>query len=115
MNIAVICVFSLLILSQLPWWMIVITSSIAGLLSKGWFSSILNGFLCGSLPWVTMFLYRYNFGAELLVNRISAMIGVEHWSGALFATLMIGGICGILGSLCSYSFRKAFRDQLINP
>ena len=114
MNIAVICVFSLLILSQLPWWMIVVTSSMAGLISRGILTSLANGFICGATPWAVMFLYRYNFGADILINRVSSMLGVEHMSGALIATILVGGVCGALGSLCSYTFKKAFRDQLIS-
>ena len=112
MNIIFICIFSVLILSQLPWWMIVITSSMAGLISKSLFTSLLNGFLCGALPWFTVFLYKFYTGGELLITKISSMIGFENWIGAMIITIIIGGLSGILGSLCSYTFKRAFKDQL---
>ena len=112
MNVIFICAFSLLVLSQLPWWFVVITSSMAGLISKNFFTSLLNGFLCGALPWLTIFLYRLYTGGELLITRVSSMIGIEHWAGAMLATVIIGGVSGVLGSLCAYTFKRAFRDQL---
>tara|TARA_B100001250_G_C19637854_1_gene716820 strand:- start:536 stop:883 length:348 start_codon:yes stop_codon:yes gene_type:complete len=112
MNVIVISIFSLFVLSQLPWWFVVITSSMAGLISKSYLSSILNGFLCGALPWLVMFLYKLYNGGELITNRVSAMIGFEHWIGAMIVTILIGGICGLLGGLCAYNFKKAFKNQL---
>ena len=108
MNVIFICAFSLLVLSQLPWWFVVITSSMAGLISKNFFTSLLNGFLCGTLPWLTIFLYRLYTGGELLIMRVSSMIGFDHWIGALGAMVLIGGFFGVLGSLCAYTFKKAF-------
>jgi|TARA_B110000263_G_scaffold64162_1_gene55363 hypothetical protein len=114
MNIIVISIFSLFVLSQLPWWFVVITSSMAGLISKNYLTSILNGFLCGALPWLAMFTYKLYTGGELIITRVSSMIGFEHWAGAMIVTIVIGGFCGLLGSLCAYSFKKAFKNQLIN-
>ena len=112
MNIIVISIFSLFVLSQLPWWFVVITSSMAGLISRSYLSSIINGFLCGALPWLTIFIYKLYTGGELIITKVSSMIGFEHWSGAMIATIAIGGLCGLMGSLCAYSFKKAFKDQL---
>ena len=112
MNVIFICVFSLFVLSQLPWWFVVITSSMAGLISKSFLTSLLNGFLCGALPWLTIFIYRLYTGGELLITRVSSMIGFEHWIGAMIVTLIIGGFSGIMGSICAYTFKKAFKDQL---
>ena len=112
MNIIIISVFSLFVLSQLPWWFVVVTSSMAGLVSRSYITSILNGFLCGALPWLTMFIYKLYTGGELLITRVSFMIGFEHWAGAMIATILIGGFCGLMGSVCAYSFKKAFKDQL---
>tara|TARA_Y100000996_G_scaffold156110_1_gene120252 strand:+ start:838 stop:1185 length:348 start_codon:yes stop_codon:yes gene_type:complete len=111
MNIIVISIFSLLVLSQLPWWFVVVTSSMVGLISRSYLTSLLNGFLCGALPWLTMFFYKFYTGGELIITRVSAMIGFEHWTGAMIVTILIGGFCGLLGSLCAYSFKKAFKDQ----
>jgi len=109
MNVIVISIFSLFVLSQLPWWFLVITSSMAGLISKNYITSILNGFLCGALPWLVMFIYKLNAGGELLITRVSSMIGFEHWAGAMIATIVIGGLSGLMGSLCAYTFKKAFK------
>ena len=73
MNVIVISIFSLFVLSQLPWWFVVITSSMAGLISKNYITSILNGFLCGALPWLLMFIYKLNAGGELLITRVSSL------------------------------------------
>jgi hypothetical protein len=114
MNVIMISIFSLFVLSQLPWWFVVITSSMAGLISRNYLTSILNGFMCGTLPWLAMFIYKLYTGGELIITRVSSMIGFEHWAGAMIATIVIGGFCGLMGSLCAYSFKKAFRDQLIS-
>ena len=114
MNVIFISIFSLLILSQLPWWSVIITSSMIGLISKGPFTSLLNGFLCGAIPWTAVFLYRFYTGGELLIGKVSLMMGINHWSGALAVTIIIGGICGLLGSMCAYTFKIAFKDQLTN-
>ena len=97
----------------MPWWSLAILSSIAGLTSKGFFTSIVNGFLCGSLPWVSILIYNYYTGAELLIHRVSGVIGMDGLTGALFATTTIGGAIGAMGALCSYTFKIAFKDQLI--
>tara|TARA_B100001123_G_scaffold13627_1_gene15642 strand:- start:153 stop:500 length:348 start_codon:yes stop_codon:yes gene_type:complete len=114
MNVIIISVFSLFVLSQLPWWFIVVTSSMAGLISKNYVTSILNGFACGSSPWAVMFIYKLYMGGELIIVRVSSMIGFDHWIGAFCATFVIGGICGIMGSICAFSFKIAFDDQLTN-
>ena len=114
MNVIVISIFSLFVLSQLPWWFVVVTSSMAALISKNYITSILNGFLCGSLPWMTLFFYKLYTGGELLITRVSSMIGFEHWVGAMVTTLVIAGFSGVMGSLCAYSFKKAFKNQLTN-
>ena len=113
MNVIVICCFSFFVLPEMPWWFVAILASMADLTSKRFFTSIINGFLCGSIPWVTILLYRYYSGAELLVHRVSGIIGMDGLSGALLATAIIGGAMGAMGALCSYTFKIAFKDQLI--
>ena len=49
-------------------------------------------------------------GADILIERVAQMIGVANWIGLLALTALIGGLIGSLGSLCSFSFKKAFRD-----
>lgn len=113
MNVIVICCFSFFVLPEMPWWFVAILASMTGLTSKRVLTSIINGFLCGSIPWVTILLYRYYSGAELLVHRVSGIIGMDGLSGALLATAIIGGAMGAMGALCSYTFKIAFKDQLI--
>ena len=113
MNVIVICCFSFFVLPEMPWWFVAILASMTGLTSKRFFTSIINGFLCGSIPWVTILLYRYYSGAELLVHRVSGIIGMDGLSGALLTTAIIGGVMGAMGALCSYTFKIAFKDQLI--
>ena len=86
--------------------------SAVGLISKGYIKSFANGFLCGSIPWTVAALYGYFNGAELLMSRVSAMIGFDSWIYALIASLIIGGVTGSLGGVTGYSFKNAFRDQL---
>jgi len=113
MNVIVVCFLSLLVLPEMPWWAIAILSSVAGLTSRGLFTSIANGFLCGALPWISILIYKYYNGADLLIYRVSGIIGMDGLSGALLATLFIGGSVGAMGALCSYTFKVAFKDQLI--
>jgi hypothetical protein len=113
MNVIVICCFSFFVLPEMPWWFISILASMAGFTSKGALTSIANGFLCGSIPWVSTLLYHYYTGSQLLIHRVSGIIGMENLSGALFATVLIGGVVGAMGALCSYTFKVAFKDQLI--
>jgi hypothetical protein len=97
----------------MPWWCIVILSSIVGLNSKGLISTICSGFICGSLPWTLVLIYSYYSGVHLLIHRVSGIFGMEGLWGATLVTVTVGGIVGALGALCSYSFRIAFKDQLI--
>ena len=120
MNVAVICVISLIILPYLPSWFIAITSSMIGLISKSLIRSIGNGFLCGSIPWLLTALYKYFFGASILMDRVGKMfpfegwpLGLDGWIGALLVTAVIGGILGAMGGVCGYLFKDAFKNQLI--
>ena len=113
MNVIVICCLSFFVLPEMPWWVVAILASIAGFTSKGLFTSIINGFLCGSLPWASILIYKYYTGAELLVHRVSGVVGMEGLTGALLSTIVIGGAVGAMGALCSYTFKVAFKDQLI--
>lgn len=112
MNVIFICVLSLFILPQLPWWAVSVMGSAIGFVSKSYIKSLGNGFLCGSIPWTVSALYSYYNGAELLMTRVSGMLGFESWIYALLASLVIGGIAGSLGAISGYSFKKAFRNQL---
>ena len=112
MNVIFICILSLFILPQLPWWAVYVMGSAIGLVSKSCIKSLGNGFLCGSIPWTVASLYGYYNGAELLMTRVSGMLGFEGWIYALLVSLTIGGVAGSLGAVTGYSFKKAFKDQL---
>ena len=73
MMIIAVCFLSFLILPKLPWWFIAVLSTIIGYNSKGLFQSIIAGFVCGALPWVSILVYNYYNGAELLIGRVSAL------------------------------------------
>ena len=111
--IIAVCFLSFLILPQLPWWFIAVLSTIIGYNSKGVFQSIIAGFVFGALPWVSILVYNYYNGAELLIGRVSGIISMDGLLGAFIATLLIGGITGLLGSLSAFTFKLAFKDQLI--
>ena len=113
MMIIAVCCLSFLILPQLPWWFIAVLSTIIGYNSKGLFQSIIAGFACGALPWVSILVFNYYNGAELLIGRVSGIISIDGLLGAFIATILIGGITGLLGSLSAFTFRLAFKDQLI--
>ena len=113
MMIIAVCCLSFLILPQLPWWFIAVLSTIIGYNSKGLFQSIIAGFACGALPWVSILVFNYYNGAELLIGRVSGIISMDGLLGAFIATILIGGITGLLGSLSAFTFRLAFKDQLI--
>ena len=120
MNVAVICVISLIILPYLPSWFVVVSSSMIGLISKNLFKSIMNGFLCGSIPWMLAGIYKFIFGADILMNRVGEMLpfdgwpmGMDGWLGALLVTTLVGGALGIMGGICGYLFKSAFNNQLI--
>jgi hypothetical protein len=110
MNVIVICCFSFFVLPEMPWWFISILGSMAGLTSKRVHTSIANGFLCGSIPWVFILVYYHYTGSQLLIHRVSGIIGMENLSGALLATIFIGGVVGAMGALCSYTFKNAFKN-----
>ena len=113
MMIMAVCFLSFLILPQLPWWFIAILSTIIGYNSKGVFQSIIAGFMCGFLPWISILVYNYYNGAELIIGRVSGIFSMDGLLGAFIATLLIGGITGLLGSLSGFTFKQAFKDQLI--
>jgi len=113
MNIIVVCLLSFLVLPQMPWWFIVVLSSIVGLKSKGLLSTVFSGFICGALPWTLVLIYSYNSGVDLLIHRVSGIFGMDGITGAALVTIAVGGLIGSLGSLCSYTFTVAFKDQLI--
>mgnify|MGYP006130694375 CR=1 FL=1 len=115
MNIIFICLFSIFVLPQLPWWAISITASMAGFLSKKYLTAMLNGFICGAIPWSVAFMYKHYSGAEIIMLRVADMIGVQSWIALLLVTAIIGGVVGLLGSVCAYSFKRAFKDQFIQP
>ena len=115
MNIVFISLFSIFVLPQLPWWGISITASMAGFTSKKYISAMLSGFLCGAIPWSIVFIYKYYLGAQIIIQRVADMISVQNWIGLLLVTAFIGGALGLLGSICAYSFKKAFKDQFIQP
>ena len=104
---------SFLILPQLPWWFIAVLSTIIGFNSKRMLQSIVAGFVCGALPWVSILIYNYYNGAELLIGRVSGIISMDGLLGAFMATVVVGGITGCLGSLSAFTFKLAFKDQLI--
>ena len=104
---------SLLILPQLPWWFIAVLTTIIGFNSKGIFQSIIAGFACGALAWGSILIYNYYNGAELLIGRVSGIISMDGLLGAFMATVLVGGITGFLGSLSAFTFKLAFKDQLI--
>ena len=112
MNVIFICILSLFILPQLPWWAVSFMGSAVGFVSKSYIKSLGNGFLCGSIPWTVAALYSYINGAELLMTRVSSMLGFEGWVFALLVSLAIGGVAGALGAVTGYSFKRAFKDQL---
>ena len=97
----------------MPWWFIVVLSSIVGLKSKGLLSTVFSGFLCGSLHWTLVLIYSYNSGMDLLIHRVSGIFGMDGITGEALVTIAVGGLIGSLGSLCSYTFTVAFKDQLI--
>ena len=113
MMIIAICFLSFFILPQLPWWFIAVLSTFIGYNSKGVFQSIMAGFACGALPWVFILVYNYYNGAEILISRVSGFFSMDGLIGAFIATLLIGGITGLLGSLSGFTFKKAFQNQLI--
>ena len=113
MMILALCFLSFLILPQLPWWFIAILSIFIGYNSKGVFQSIMAGFICGFLPWIFILVYNYYNGAEIIIGRVSGIFSMDGLIGAFIATLLIGGITGLLGSLSGFTFKQAFQDQLI--
>ena len=113
MMIMAVCFLSFLILPQLPWWFIAILSIFIGYNSKGVFQSIMAGFIFGFLPWIFILVYNYYNGAEIIIGRVSGFFSMDGLIGAFIATLLIGGITGLLGSLSGFTFKQAFQDQLI--
>ena len=113
MMILALCFLSFLILPQLPWWFIAILSTFIGYNSKGVFQSIMAGFIFGFLPWIFILVYNYYNGAEIIIGRVSGFFSMDGLIGAFIATLLIGGITGLLGSLSGFTFKQAFQDQLI--
>ena len=113
MMILALCFLSFLILPQLPWWFIAILSIFIGYNSKGVFQSIMAGFIFGFLPWIFILVYNYYNGAEIIIGRVSGFFSMDGLIGAFIATLLIGGITGLLGSLSGFTFKQAFQDQLI--
>ena len=112
MNIIFIIILSLFILPQLPWWTISFLGSAIGFTSKSYTKSLIIGFIYGSTTWLIVNLHAYYSGAELLMTRVSGMLGYDGWVYSLLVSIIIGGIAGSLGSLSGYSFKRAFKDQL---
>ena len=65
------------------------------------------------LPWIFILVYNYYNGAEIIIGRVSGIFSMDGLIGAFIATLLIGGITGLLGSLSGFTFKQAFQDQLI--
>ena len=112
MNIIVVSMFSFFVLPVMPWWFLAITGTIVGFSSRSILSSFFSGFLCGAIPWTTILIYKYFSSADILIGRVSGMLGMEGLIGTLLATIAIGGLTGGMGALCSYLFKNAFKDQL---
>ena len=98
-----IVVLDLCILPFLPWWSLVIHAFLFGKIytsaSKAFFAAGLGG----TIAWGMMILFRFQTGGELIIRRVTDMMGVNSpWILILITLLIpmiISGLAGVCGMM----------------
>ena len=100
--IQIILVIILTWLAQLlgPWWVIFISSAIAGLaVSNKGFTSYLAGFLGVGILWFVQALFIDLANDSILSTRIAELFSLNSSILLVLVTAIIGGLCGGFGAL----------------
>ena len=99
----IVIIFLLPLLYFLPWWVGILGCIIIGFFAKNKTSSIITSSFALSGCWATMLAYRWIFGGEILMDRISGMLFLTNplFLGIiiLLLPLFLGGLAGISGKL----------------
>lgn len=98
-----IIIILLPLLYFLPWWVGILCCIIIGFFAKDISSSIITSSFALSGCWAIMLAYRWNFGGEILMDRISGMLSLNNplFLGIiiLLIPLFLGGVAGFSGKL----------------
>ena len=93
--------------SYMPWWIAVLICVADGYFSTCQKCATLRGTIALGIVWLGMVISRYFDGAEILMERVAEMMGLEYWIlGLIIVTLgiLIGGLSSFTGSQLRLQF-----------
>jgi hypothetical protein len=95
------------------WWSIVpISFAAAFLFRRGRYNLFWTAFLANALLWLLFILYRTIPNGDILVQKISAMYRLPHWSLLIILIVFIGGLLSGISAICGAFFRDlAFKNH----
>jgi|FLOH01.1.fsa_nt_gi hypothetical protein len=99
--IFMIMVIDLVILPFVPWWGLIFPTFAFGRMYTSGARSFLQAGVGSTLAWAIMVFFQYQAGGEIIVRRVSEMMGVSSpWILILITLLIpmiIGGLAGVSG------------------
>ena len=88
------------------WWSIVpISFAAAFLFRRGRYNIFWTAFLANALLWLILILYRTIPNGDILVQKISVLYKLPHWSLLIILIVFVGGFLSGISASCGAYFR----------
>ncbi len=96
----------------LPWWSVVLSAFLIGILiPTSGFNSFLSGFLGVGLLWLIFSIAIYNRSDGILATRIAAIFQLNQPVLLVVVSSIIGGVVGGMGALTGSQFFRLFTKE----
>ena len=94
----------------LPWWGFTLISVALTYCTSTKKELIFLAFISGALYWGFLLMYRWQWGGEILFNRISDMMFLPHPLLLISASAILSGILAVFAALSGYYIKNIFHD-----
>ena len=106
MIISFLLMFILHILTPFWWWIFVIPFLYGASLSRSGFRAFVSGMASAGLLWFLAALHLFLTNSQIIVSKIDQMLGTSAPLLLLFATTVIGMVCGGFSGSSGYFLRE---------
>ena len=111
-RLILIAILSYFLPFYFPWWVIILSSMIVGLLLPGNGWNLFNaGFLGGGLVWLGYALKLDYQTQSIMTNQMVELMGLDDPLLLLLLSGLIGGLGSGFGALTGSSFRQIFMKK----
>jgi len=111
MKLILIYIASIIILHFLPWWGIIFFAALIALSYKKLKDVIIYNVLLGIISWGLPFIYYYFNNGEIIINRISEMLSLDHSILLLMITILVSSIISVSAGLTFFYLKKIYENN----